>query len=102
MARKQVLVQLSEDMVRALDEEAARGDTSRSAILREAAESYLKQRDDARITQAIIDGYTRFPQELDDEDQDWGSLFAEQEQASRELHRLLDEEDRRYGTGPVR
>jgi metal-responsive CopG/Arc/MetJ family transcriptional regulator len=65
MARRQTLVQLSDELLAALDERASRAGTSRSELIREAIEAYLKQGHDAEIDAAIVDGYTRIPPDDD-------------------------------------
>jgi metal-responsive CopG/Arc/MetJ family transcriptional regulator len=67
VARKQTLVQLSDELVAALDEEAVRAGRSRSELIRDAIEAYLAQTRAAEIDAAIVEGYTRIPPgELDD------------------------------------
>ena len=61
MARKETLVQLSDELVAALDERAARHGVSRSHLIREAIETYLETGRDAEIDAAIVKGYTRIP-----------------------------------------
>jgi metal-responsive CopG/Arc/MetJ family transcriptional regulator len=62
MARRQTLVQLSDELIELLDERAARAGCSRSAIIREAVERYVAEDREAAIDRAIVDGYTRIPQ----------------------------------------
>lgn len=61
MARTQTLVQLTEDLLRRLDERAAREGRSRSALIRDAIELYLHDEERDRITREIIEGYERIP-----------------------------------------
>lgn len=61
MARTQTLVQLTEALLRRLDERAARDGRSRSALIREAIEAYLHDEERDRITREIIEGYERIP-----------------------------------------
>ena len=61
MARKQTLVQLSDELVTALDERAARQGTSRSHLIRSAIEEYIAADERAEIDRAIVEGYTRIP-----------------------------------------
>jgi predicted DNA-binding protein len=61
VARTQTLVQLSDELLRRLDERAAREGRSRSALIREAIEAYLYDEDKARIDREIIEGYERIP-----------------------------------------
>ncbi len=61
MARKQALVQLSDELLALLDERAAKSGRSRSEIIRSAIERELAADLEAAIDQAIVDGYTRIP-----------------------------------------
>jgi metal-responsive CopG/Arc/MetJ family transcriptional regulator len=61
MTRTQTLVQLSEDLLRRLDERAAREGRSRSALIRDAIEAYLHDEEKARIDREIVEGYQRLP-----------------------------------------
>jgi metal-responsive CopG/Arc/MetJ family transcriptional regulator len=65
MARTQTLVQLTDDLLAALDQQAASTGRSRSELIREAIERYLIEEVEARIDQAIVKGYSRIPQEED-------------------------------------
>jgi metal-responsive CopG/Arc/MetJ family transcriptional regulator len=72
MARRQSLVQLSDELLALLDERAARSGRSRSSLIREAIESFLAADLDARIDAEIVAGYRRRPQEPDR----WADLVA--------------------------
>jgi metal-responsive CopG/Arc/MetJ family transcriptional regulator len=61
MARTQTLVQLTRDLLRRLDERAAREGRSRSALIRDAIEAYLHDETRARIDREINAGYERIP-----------------------------------------
>ncbi len=61
MARRQTLVQLTDDLLALLDERAARSGRSRSEIIRSAIERELAAEREAAIDKAIVDGYTRIP-----------------------------------------
>lgn len=61
MARTQTLVQLTEDLLRRLDERAAREGRSRSALIRDAIEAFLYDEEKVRIDREIVEGYERFP-----------------------------------------
>lgn len=61
MGRTQTLVQLTEDLLRRLDERAARDGRSRSALIRDAIEAYLYDEEKARIDREIVEGYERMP-----------------------------------------
>jgi metal-responsive CopG/Arc/MetJ family transcriptional regulator len=62
MSRTQTLVQLTGDLLRRLDERAAREGRSRSAMIRDAIEAYLYDETKARIDREIIEGYERIPE----------------------------------------
>jgi len=61
MARIQTLVQLSEALLRRLDERAAKEGRSRSALIRDAIEEYMHDEERDEITRRIIEGYERIP-----------------------------------------
>jgi len=54
-------VELTDDLLRRLDERAAREGESRSALIRKAIEAYLHDEERERITREIIEGYERIP-----------------------------------------
>jgi metal-responsive CopG/Arc/MetJ family transcriptional regulator len=66
MARKQTLVQLNDLLITVLDQRAAREGKSRSAVIREAVESYLRTDLDDEVGREIAEGYRRVP-ETDEE-----------------------------------
>lgn len=59
--RTQTLVQLNDELLRRLDERAAREGRSRSALIREAIEAHLYDEEKARIDREIVEGYERIP-----------------------------------------
>jgi predicted transcriptional regulator len=61
MARRQTLVQLSDELVALLDERAAKTGRSRSEVIRAAIERELAAEREAAIDAAIVEGYTRNP-----------------------------------------
>ncbi|MPZ91241.1 MAG: ribbon-helix-helix protein, CopG family [Actinobacteria bacterium] len=63
MARKQVLVQLDDDLVEALDAAAEEAGLSRSELLRTAARALLESRVIARDEAALVAAYRRRPQD---------------------------------------
>ena len=71
------MVQLSDELIAALDRRAARDGVSRSELVRRAIEATYRDDVDDAIDRAIVEGYTRFPQHpagLDAEDggfEDW-------------------------------
>jgi Ribbon-helix-helix protein, copG family len=91
------MVQLTEDLVALLDREAARRGVSRSALIRTALEEFLRNDQEAAISRRIVDGYVRIPPETPDE---WGDLADTTDQASVDLLRRLDTEERRQGRAP--
>jgi Arc/MetJ-type ribon-helix-helix transcriptional regulator len=97
MRRVQTMVQLTEDLVALLDREAARRGVSRSALIRTALEKFLRNDQEAAISRRIVDGYVRIPPETPDE---WGDLAETTDQASVDLLRRLDAEERRQGRPP--
>jgi metal-responsive CopG/Arc/MetJ family transcriptional regulator len=81
MTRTQTLVQLNEELLRRLDERAAREGRSRSALIREAIEAYMYDARSAEIDRQIVEGYERIPEteeELAWADADLRELIAEE------------------------
>lgn len=94
MARTQTLVQLNDDLVELLDQEASRRGVSRSALIREAAIEYLDASREGELTRRIIEGYERIPPGEPDE---WGNLEALSDISSAESLAKLDAEEEREG-----
>jgi metal-responsive CopG/Arc/MetJ family transcriptional regulator len=66
MARRQTLVQLTDELLALLDERAARSGRSRSELIRAAIERELAADAESAIDAAIVEGYRRIPpQEYD-------------------------------------
>ncbi|MCA1705470.1 MAG: ribbon-helix-helix protein, CopG family, partial [Actinobacteria bacterium] len=65
MARAQTLVQLTDRLLAALDQYAAKVGRNRSDVIRSAVERYLQEVVENDIDRAIVDGYKRLPQEPD-------------------------------------
>lgn len=86
MARPQTIVQLSDELIRLLDEEAARRGISHSAVIREAVEAHLAD----GIGREIVDGYRRIPPATPDE---WRAIDRFAEASTRELLERLDAEE---------
>jgi metal-responsive CopG/Arc/MetJ family transcriptional regulator len=61
MARRQVLVQLNDELLALLDQRAAKSGRSRSDLIRGAIERELEADLDSAIDRAIVEGYTRLP-----------------------------------------
>lgn len=97
MARTQTLVQLTDDLLRLLDEEAGQRGISRSALIREVLEEHLASRHAVEISRRIVEGYERIPAARPDT---WGDLGRMTDQSTVDLLQRLDEEERRGGHGP--
>jgi len=65
MGRKQVLVQLDDDLVERLDRLAEHEGTNRSVLLRRGAAAVLHMAEAAEAHRKMVDGYRRFPQDPD-------------------------------------
>ena len=63
MARKEVLVQLDDELVTRLDLLAAKAATSRSELLRRGALAVLEAADLAEADQQLVDAYRLQPQD---------------------------------------
>ncbi len=61
MARREVLVQLDDDLVKRLDELAKRAEVSRSELLRRGAVAILKADEWAQADERLIEAYKRYP-----------------------------------------
>lgn len=97
MARTQTLVQLTDDLLRLLDEEAAERAVSRSALIRQVLSDHLADRREAEISRRIVSGYERIPP---GEPDGWGDLTGMSGHAASEVGQRLDEEERREGREP--
>jgi metal-responsive CopG/Arc/MetJ family transcriptional regulator len=85
IARKQTLVQLTDELVEALDRRAAEEKKSRSAVIREAVEQHLHDEVEAEKVRRYVEAYERTPQT--DDELEWGRRSAD-----RVLRRLDAEE----------
>lgn len=63
MARKEVLVQLDDELIERLDELARSEGTSRSAILRRGASAALEAAAEAKADRTLRESYRRVPQD---------------------------------------
>jgi len=87
------MVQLSEELVEMLDQEASRRGLSRSALVREALAEFLGSSSEARKVQKLLEGYRRLPQGGPDE---WGDLEGQIESVAADtMQRLAAEESAR-------
>jgi metal-responsive CopG/Arc/MetJ family transcriptional regulator len=55
------MVQLNETLLEVLDQRAVETGRSRSDLIREAIEQYYKEDIEAAIDRAMVEGYTRIP-----------------------------------------
>ncbi|MFN2390064.1 MAG: CopG family transcriptional regulator [Actinomycetota bacterium] len=94
MTRIQTMVQLSDRLVRLLDQQAERRGISRSALIRTAVEEFLRHDQEAALSQEIVDGYTRIPPAVPDE---WGRLAQIGDRATVDVLHRLDAEERAQG-----
>jgi len=62
IARKQTLVQLSDELIEQLDNEASRRGISRSALIREAVTQQMRAANEEELVRQYVEGYRRFPQ----------------------------------------
>ncbi|MDP9233806.1 MAG: ribbon-helix-helix protein, CopG family [Actinomycetota bacterium] len=85
MGRKQVLVQLDEKLLAALDEAAAVAGVSRSEMIRQAARMYLDAAHEEELDRQVEEAYRRIP-----DGTQWDDYYA---QLARE-HREGDAEAR--------
>lgn len=65
MARTQTLVQLTDRLLAALDQYAARVGRNRSEVIRSAIEHYLEESLEDDIDRALVEGYKKKPQQSD-------------------------------------
>lgn len=84
------MVQLTDELVAALDRFAARSGKSRSALIRQALEEFLASTREAEITAQLVSGYTQVPQGATDE---WGTLAEQGRRDTEQTMRRLDEEE---------
>lgn len=88
------MVQLSDELVAALDEEAARRNVSRSALIRQAVAEFLHGQRQSRAVEAYIEGYRRVPPHTPDE---WGDLEPAGDRDGRDTARRMDAEAEQAG-----
>ncbi len=73
MPRRETLVQLSDELVGALDELSAKRGTNRSALIRNVLENFVSSEDEKEKDRRLVEGYKRIPPDAPDE---WGDLVA--------------------------
>lgn len=91
------MVQLTDELLAALDIEAARRGVSRSALIREILDGHLAEHHEAALSRAIVDGYRRVPPGTPDE---WGPLSDLADRSALETLQRLDAEEAREGLPP--
>ncbi|MDQ6725370.1 MAG: ribbon-helix-helix domain-containing protein [Actinomycetota bacterium] len=97
MARTQTMVQLTDELVRALSEEARRRGLSRSALIRTVLEEHLDSHGRVAIGRQIAEGYARVPPATPDE---WGYVSDLTDRATADVLVRLDAEERNAGMEP--
>lgn len=85
------MVQLTDQLVELLDQEANRRGISRSAVIREALDRHLSEAREAAYVRRIVEGYERVPPTTPDE---WGDLETHADRSTLELLQRLDAEER--------
>lgn len=91
------MVQLSDELLEALDRAAAARGASRSALIRVLLWDGLRDDTERALGEQIADGYRRIPQSEPDE---WGDLAVAADYANRETLRRLDAEEQGAGYEP--
>jgi len=89
------MVQLTDELVGALSDEARRRGLSRSALIRAVLEEYLDAQGQVAIGRQIADGYARVPPATPDE---WGDIADLTDRATADLLVRLDTEERNAGS----
>lgn len=91
------MVQLTEELLRAISEEARRRGMSRSQLIREVLQEHLDTMAESSVGRRIAEGYVRVPPATPDE---WGHLSAMTGQATVDLMVRLDAEEGAAGHEP--
>jgi len=91
------MVQLAEDLVARLDQEATSRGMSRSALIREILGRHLDENSKASVGRRIAEGYKRIPPITPDA---WGNLVEFSDQATADLLTRLDAEEHAAGAPP--
>ncbi len=94
MARTQTIVQLTDELIELLDDEAHRRGVSRSALIREVLTDHLANAHERSLSARVVAGYLRVPPHTPDA---WGKVGQAVEIAEGELLRRLDEEESASG-----
>ncbi len=91
------MVQLTDELVRALSDEAHRRRISRSELIRQVLQAHLDAEAERSVGRQIAEGYRRVPPETPDE---WGDLSEMTDRAAADLFVRLDAEERAAGHEP--
>lgn len=91
------MVQLSDELVAELSNEARRRGLSRSALIRVVLQEFLDAQAEASIGRQIAEGYARVPPGRPDA---WGALANVTDQATADVLTRLDAEERAAGRLP--
>jgi hypothetical protein len=91
------MVQLSEELLRSLDDMARATGVSRSKLIRDLVTDGLRRASVDEVGQRIAEGYRRIPQAEPD---GWGNLQADSDAATEDLLVRLDAEERAAGHPP--
>jgi len=84
------MVQLSDELVARLDDEARGHGLSRSALIREILAAHLEEQSRASVGRRIAEGYRRVPPGHPDE---WGDVADQTDRATTDLLSRLDSEE---------
>jgi Arc/MetJ-type ribon-helix-helix transcriptional regulator len=91
------MVQLTDELVAQLDEEATRLGVSRSSLIRTAVEKLLTTSSEHAATERLVAAYRANPPSTPDA---WGDLSQAADVATRETMQRLDAEEAAAGFAP--
>lgn len=91
------MVQLTDQLRSMLDDTADRRGVSRSALIRQILEEFLRSSGEAAVSRSIVEGYRRVPPSTPDE---WGDPTELTDRTALDLLQRLDAEERRDGHDP--
>jgi predicted transcriptional regulator len=97
MARTQTMVQLDDELVDVLDEEAAKANVSRSSLIRSILRQHIEARSERALIEQWVEGYRRHPQPIPDE---WGDLDAQLDRRRIEMSEQLAADEHAAGHEP--
>jgi predicted transcriptional regulator len=100
MARTQTMVQLNEDLLKLVDDRAAREGVSRSRLIRRALEAFLAEDREAAVDRQIIEGYRKMPQGGEFDADEWGAIGDLMTALTLDQMRQVDREEREAGLPP--